>query len=524
MNRNGAVALCLVVLVLSLSLTPVISAPTAPTDDSSIVNHMKEMKERINWQRDRPPSVYHEVEVVVRMENGTTVPELDEFTIERVYTEKAQRFMRGSIPMSEVRSLLDNPHMQAVRISSTQPIHDGRVASGVDRINADSLQKRGITGENVTVGVIDSDFWISHPAIFRSVDAYRSFGNTSNWRHGTAVASVVIDTAPSADLHLAAIGSTTTPEEYAAAVEWLLQSGADVIVDAGSYYAQPGDGTGPIAQIATNASSEVVFVTSVGNHAQRYWAGNYSAGENEHKWVTIHNGTQANPLNNGEPFSGTVRLTLRWDGWPKTPVNYDLYLFREQPGDNVLVARATGHDGRPFEYLEVSVPRGQYYVSIRVVNGPNPGKTSHLELFASRELRYRSFGGHAAPATAPGVIAVGSVENGTVEPFSARGADIVAPDAVALGGVTIKGGTSFSAPYVAGTAALLLSANPGLTPEEVRMLLKASADDIGPDGVDPRSGFGRVNATRAAAMANRTNTDGLTGPTSTATQIETQEA
>jgi subtilisin family serine protease len=524
MNRDGALAICLVFfLVFSFPLAPFTSNYTDATHNSSVDDPLKQLKKNISeYKQSRPPTVDHEVEIVVKMEKGSSVPESSEFTIERVYTKKDQRFMRGSISMTEVRSLLNNPRMQAVRITSTQPIYNGRVASGVNVIGADSLHKRGITGENVTVGIIDSDFWIGHPAIFRSVGAYRSFNttSTSNWRHGTAVASVVIDTAPSVNLHLAAIGPTTTAEEYAAAVEWLQQSGVDIIVDAGSYYAQPGDGTGPIAQIAANASSETVFITSVGNYAQQYWAGNYSSdkdtGKNEVKWVTSHTGAQANPLNNGEPFSGDVRLTLRWDGWPKTAVDYDLYLIRKQPGDDVVVAKATGHNGRPFEYLEATVPRGQYYVSIQVVTGPEPGNTSHLELFANRELRYRSLGGLTAPATAPSVIAVGASENGTVEPFSVRGADIVAPDAVALAGMTVEGGTSFSTSYVAGTAALLLSANPGLTAEEVRSLLKSSADNIGSDGIDPRSGYGRVNATRAIKLANKTNAGGFTEPRSIA--------
>jgi subtilisin family serine protease len=516
MNRNSVLVVC-VVIVLSLSIislnahlisTTIPTSRTDSTDNSATIDSSDSLREHINqYRNNNPPSIDHEVEVVVEVKNGTTVPSSDEFTIERVYTKEGQRFMRGSIPMSEVRSLVENPRLRAVRITSDQPVYDGRVASGVSKIGADSVHSRNIPDKNVTVGIIDSDFLISHPSIAQSVGAYRTFSNTSNWQHGTAVASVVIDTAPNVQLHLASIGPTTTPEEYAAAVEWLQQSGVDIILDSGSYYTQPGDGTGKIAQIATNASSETVFITSVGNHAQRYWAGNYSSGEG---WVPIHNGTQANFLNNGKPFGGNVQLTLRWDGWPNTATDYDLYLLRKQPGRNAIVAKATGHNGRPFEHLETSVPKGQYYVSIRAENGSKPGNTSHLELFANRKLRFGSSGGHAAPANAQGVLAIGASENGTVESFSVRDADVVAPDSVSLKDVSVDGGTSFSAPYVAGTAALLLSSNPGLTPAEVRTLIKTTADDIGPEGVDPRSGHGLVNASRAVAIANETNDDGST--------------
>jgi subtilisin family serine protease len=62
-------------------------------------------------------------------------------------------------------------------------------------------------------------------------------------------------------------------------------------------------------------------------------------------------------------------------------------------------------------------------------------------------------------------------------------------------------GTSFSAPVVAGVAALVMSANPSLTAAQVQDVLKQSADDLGPPGWDPQYGWGRVNAARAVAMA-----------------------
>lgn len=531
MNRRSAIAVCLIAILFSSSLSVTVSSSSF-TDDQSATDSSVEPIEALKRHIDRqpfhpPPSVDREVEIVVPLQNRTNSHKLSNeygFVVERVYTEDGQRFARGSISMSDVRSLLQYSRMNRVRITSSHSVSDERVANGVERINADLLQKRGITGENVTVGIIDSDFWISHPSIAQNVGAYYRFDTASNWRHGTAVASVVRDTAPNVNLHLAAVGSTTTPEEYASAVKRLERSGADIIVDAGSYYTQPGDGTGKIAQIAANASSETVFVTSIGNHAQRYWTGNHSSGE----WVLFHNRTQANPLNNGNPFSGDVQLTLRWERLSNTSIatatatstpvskDYDLYLFRVQPGNDAVVARATGPDEHPIEHLETTVRPGRYYVSIRnatpETNGMNTGAETDtnrisLELFSSRDLQYRSSGGQVAPANAPGVLAVGTSEDGSVESFSARGADLVAPDSVASKGIPVTGGTSFSTSYVAGTAALLLSSYPDLTPKEVRTLLMVTADDIETEGTDPRSGHGRVNATKVVKFMNRTRSD-----------------
>ncbi|MFC1452190.1 S8 family serine peptidase [Verrucomicrobiota bacterium] len=59
------------------------------------------------------------------------------------------------------------------------------------------------------------------------------------------------------------------------------------------------------------------------------------------------------------------------------------------------------------------------------------------------------------------------------------------------------GGTSASTPKVAGIVALLLSANPSLTPGQVKSILRDTADDIDTIGIDDKTGAGRVNASNA---------------------------
>src|SRR6185436_8340386 len=71
------------------------------------------------------------------------------------------------------------------------------------------------------------------------------------------------------------------------------------------------------------------------------------------------------------------------------------------------------------------------------------------------------------------------------------------------------GGTSSAAPGVAGVAALILSANPDLRWDEVKDLLRASADRIDDNateydenGHSNRYGYGRVNAAAAVRLAS----------------------
>ncbi|MFQ5490910.1 MAG: S8 family serine peptidase, partial [Phycisphaerae bacterium] len=61
-------------------------------------------------------------------------------------------------------------------------------------------------------------------------------------------------------------------------------------------------------------------------------------------------------------------------------------------------------------------------------------------------------------------------------------------------------GTSMACPAVAGLAALLRSASPGMTNDQVRQVIRDSADDLGDPGFDLSFGYGRINV--AAAMAN----------------------
>lgn len=79
--------------------------------------------------------------------------------------------------------------------------------------------------------------------------------------------------------------------------------------------------------------------------------------------------------------------------------------------------------------------------------------------------------------------------------------DLVAPGTMIM--TTARGnnyalisGTSASAPFVSGAAALILSLE-NFSNEEVKQILKSTTDDIGPTGWDLRSGAGRINLYRA---------------------------
>ncbi len=116
----------------------------------------------------------------------------------------------------------------------------------------------------------------------------------------------------------------------------------------------------------------------------------------------------------------------------------------------------------------------------------------------------------ASPANNPEAFAVGATDNtdqiayfssigpsncsqtqGLFPEVVAPGVDIVTTDRFGL--YTIAGGTSLSAPHVAGSLALLLSANPTLTAAQQEQALINSAVDLGDAGPDNVYGYGRID-------------------------------
>ncbi len=126
------------------------------------------------------------------------------------------------------------------------------------------------------------------------------------------------------------------------------------------------------------------------------------------------------------------------------------------------------------------------------------------------------------PAGYPGVIAVGATDDeGRIASFSnvgrwisvsAPGSDVystlpmrsftlLSEDPGAAPGHGVLSGTSMATPFVSGVAALVLSAQPALSPDAVRARLERTAQDLATPGFDTMTGFGLVQADLALGLS-----------------------
>ncbi|GGQ37554.1 hypothetical protein GCM10010233_64510 [Streptomyces pseudogriseolus] len=213
-----------------------------------------------------------------------------------------------------------------------------------------------------------------------------------------------------------------------------------------------------------------------------------------------------------------------------------LACLKDQVGSQTTLARAVAYAAVPSMEVPGIAPDGGADILVSSL-GPNTADwdlTSALDLaleFAATHGRqgkglaifWAASNAKNADVTKdevvshPDVIAVVRSNNQDREDNAARGPEVelIAPGVNVFstksgGGYGTSTGTSFAAPCAAGCAALALSVNPHLKRDQLREVMHKSADKIGGSAVQYDAaghnddyGFGRVNASRAVALATR---------------------
>jgi hypothetical protein len=425
----------------------------------------------------------------------------------------------------QLKELLGAPGIGYVR--TPLPHYDAAVSGeGVATTNALGLHLAGNTGAGVKIAVIDGGFAGVSVArasgdlpdtTARDID-YCAGHFYSTSPHGTAVAEIVHEMAPDAELHLICIEDEV---DLAAAESYAKANGISIISHSmGWYNSSRGDGSGgpgsPDAIAADAVANGILWVNSAGNSATRHWSGtfvdsgvNLDVGGGEYEDAHLFaSGDIGNSfyLANGQYFCAT----LKWDSWPTTSSDFDLVLL-DGPTNGVIGGSWGYQTGSqpPTEGFCWVNDRGSGTYSL-AIGRYSAASSPRFDLFAytGPDLQYRTAAGSVVePASAPIVFAVGAqCWNATaIESFSSLGPtisgqvkpNITGPDSVS--GTTYGAssgcgfgflGTSAAAPHVAGAAALVKAANPGYTVAQIEAFLQDNAIDEGTPGNDNTYGYG----------------------------------
>jgi len=472
--------------------------PTSPaTPGGPVTSSAQAAVARVASQYGVPLTAAGTITVVLESQPGrstaSTAAALAAAGVSRAAIETTSTLVKATVSLSQLSTIADT----AAGISFIRPPYIpypmAVTSQGVAAIGADAFHSAGYDGSGVKIAVIDLGFAGLSGAQASGDLPYSvqqndltGTGLTTGITHGTAVAEIIHDVAPGAQLHLLKIADEV---DLDAAVTYCLSQGIDIINHSlGWYNTNYYDGTGTIPDIAGRAiSGGILWVNAAGNEAESHWEGIFYDG-NSDGWLD-------QSINLYATAGSQIVLFLTWNDWPQASSDYDLYLY--DPTTSLIASSTKYQTGteEPTESITVAAPMsGSYTVRIQ-----GSGFRS-LELFSLSHNVTPAVASSSilAPANAGQVVTVAAIDHATYttgpqEPYSSQGPsndgrtkpDLAAPDKAATGTApyTAFSGTSGAAPHVAGAAALLLDQNPGLSEPALRAHLLTQTIPMGNSNV-----------------------------------------
>lgn len=444
-------------------------------------------------------------------------------------TGQADNIVVAKIPYSALSTIAQIRGVQAVTLPERAV--PAAASEGVSTTYARNLQLQGLNGNGVTVAVIDDSFIVSNPEIASNIVATRLFdsgricggsiqcGKSNGNSHGTAVAEIIVDMAPSVRLVLYAIGNTV---DFSNAIDDAIARGdVDVISISLGFPAAGGDGTTkhfrdgtsvPAKAVNKANSAGILTVVSAGNEGSSHWKGTYSAAPLSSSSIGLPSSYQS-VMNFQPSAAGTQQaclpvnivdsqVILTWNAWATTNQDYDLFLFNTAM-TSIIASSIDDQNALNLSPIEDMFPIGSGSACIVVASwSSTQNHLLHVYVGGGGSIPTANgipSGSIGTPADASGALTVGAVNQATdtLESFSSQGPtddgrlkpEICGPDNTfsnQYGGAFF--GTSAAAPHVSGAAALLLQQQPSLTVSQLKTKLISESRFNSGFSVDNRCG------------------------------------
>src|SRR5438552_383608 len=240
--------------------------------------------------------------------------------------------VEASVPLRGLDTLAQSRSVRMVR----PPIRfwPAAVSEGVATTAARAWQRAGRNGRGVKIAVVDGGFTgyrareqagdLARDTKTRNFCGSAGFSGPSVSQHGTAVAEIVHDMAPQAQLFL--VCADTTPAVKSAASYALAHGVRIVNFSQGTYFAR-GDGTGALDTIVrTSTGKGLLWVVAAGNAGDGHWRGTF-ADSNRNGRLDFAPGVEELPI--AVPGGVEACVDLRWDNWPLSNQDYDLVVLND---------------------------------------------------------------------------------------------------------------------------------------------------------------------------------------------------
>jgi subtilisin len=448
------------------------------------------------------------------------------------------------IPAAAVNALRANPNVAYVEEDFPMvPLGTKQTVDwGVSKIEAPGAWALGFRGQGTKVGIFDSGIDVDNPDLIVTggVDLVGDGHGLDDCNgHGTHVAGIVaardnskqtVGVAPGAQLYAMRFADCdwagATLEKMIQGVEWAIDNGMDVVnmsfgfgVEGVSVPISPSDA----AEQAFDAAYArgVVLVAASGNSSTPYvgypaaYASVVAVGATDDadmlasfsQWGDDQEVTAPGVNNLSSYIVGqgqTTTLTVPTDNNRELdPVALQFAGLTRKQGlttDAVYVNFGTAADyaGVDCAARTAVVMRGGPTFAQKVEEAMNAGCVA---VIIHNHTPGNFNGTLGAPTASDGRAWIPAVSISLDEGLYLKDQIASRPTRTSLlnvaGNVTVLSGTSMASPHATAVAALILSKNPALSPDQVRAVLRASSVDLGAPGRDPLFGYGRVSARRA---------------------------